>query len=116
MKILRLIVAWIFGLSVLLALFLYEVTLSSFKVLWWIYTKRSKIESEIFEIHMQSRKTWQRILIAHFITLTPGTLSIEFTEKGGLLIHCLEKSAWNGTEDLVRKKLEPLLKRMEYGA
>src|SRR5690606_4099135 len=99
---------------ILFLIFVYEVTMSSLKVVWWIYTKRSKIESEFFEVRLDVSKSWQQILIAHFITLTPGTLSIEFSDRDILLIHCLDRSSMKDTVLLVQEKLEPLLRKMEW--
>lgn len=98
----------------LVLIFLYEVIVSSCKVLWWIYTKGSKIESEIFQVELSVSKAWQKIVIAHFVTLTPGTVSIEFQSSQTLLVHCLDRSSLEDTLSLIETKLEPLLRRMEW--
>lgn len=101
------------ALLLLLLLFIYEVCVSSMKVLWWIYTRGSKIESEIISVPLEVKKTWQKILIAHFITLTPGTLAIELSENNTVLVHCLDRNSAQDTIALVRTKIEPLLRSME---
>ncbi|MGA0164524.1 MAG: Na+/H+ antiporter subunit E [Bdellovibrionota bacterium] len=100
---------WIFFL------FVYELILSSLKVILWIYTKPKRLQSEVYELPLEIKNPWAQIIIAHFITLTPGTLTIEILKnQNALLIHCLDESSWEGTKDLVQNKLEPML-RKAYG-
>lgn len=103
------VLLWIF------LIFIYELILSSIKVIFWIYTKPKRLQSEIYELPLEIKNPWAQIIIAHFITLTPGTLTIEILKnQNALLIHCLDESSWEGTKDLVQKKLEPML-RKAYG-
>lgn len=102
----------IFAALWILFFFIYELILSSMKVVFWIYTKPKKLRSEIFELPLQIKNPWGQIVMAHFITLTPGTLTIEILKnQNALRIHCLDKSSWEGTKDLVQKKLEPMLRK-----
>lgn len=103
----------IWSIVMLLAYFLYEVTLSSIKVLWWIYTKPQKLKSEFYEMPIHSQGVWQHIVVAHFITLTPGTLAVEIDhDRPSILIHFLEAKERDSTIKLIRDKIEPLVIRI----
>jgi multicomponent Na+:H+ antiporter subunit E len=51
-----------------------------------------------------------RILLANSITLTPGTITVELSEKGEYKVHCLDKSFADGINDSIFVKM---LRKME---
>lgn len=51
-----------------------------------------------------------RILLANSITLTPGTITVELSEKGEYKVHCLDKSFAEGINDSIFVKM---LRKME---
>lgn len=51
-----------------------------------------------------------RILLANSITLTPGTITVELSEKGVYKVHCLDKSFAPGMNDSIFVKM---LRKME---
>lgn len=98
----------------LTGLLIYEVCLSSVKVLWWIYSRPRSLESEFFSLPLEVEKGWQKIFIAHFITLTPGTLSVDIeVEKNSILIHVLNRKEKEGLVNLIREQVEPLVKKLD---
>lgn len=96
----------------LILLFVYEVTLSSLKVLRLIYFKPKKMNSGFIEIQLSTQSEFHALVAAHFITLTPGTLTVDVLEKNRLLVHCLNLNEADGTRKLVHHKLEPLLQKI----
>lgn len=93
----------------LIYLFVKEVTLSSIKVFFLILKRPRSVESDFFEIELKDLKDWQQILIAHFITLTPGTLSVDIYGQNKILIHILEKQEIASTKEFVENKLQKLV-------
>jgi|GEM_PF-6167829 len=99
------------AIVLLFVFFIWEVTLASMKVLWWIYSKPKALQSEFFHLPLHVKTDWQRILIAHFITLTPGTLSVDI-EGNSILVHLLERSEKASTIHLIHHRIEPLVKKI----
>ena len=96
---------------ILLGLFIQQVLLSSVKVIFWIYQKPRSLESEFFSLKLRLKNPWQRIILSHFITLTPGTLTVDILDDS-LLVHILSSSEKASTIALVQNKVEPLLKKI----
>lgn len=101
------IVAFIF----LLYLFIEQVTISSIKVIFWIYSKPKTLDSNFFKLPLDVSNSWQKIIIAHFITLTPGTLTVDIIGHE-LLIHILSSDEKASTVQLVKEKVEPLVQKL----
>jgi len=100
----------------LIYLFIEQVTLSSVKVMLVILRRPRSIESDFFEIPLEEHlKGWQQILIAHFITLTPGTLSVDILSGGRILVHILEKKDTATTLDFVQNRLQNLVMKLGGG-
>lgn len=102
----------LWALIKLFVIFVKEVLISSLKVLSWIYTQSHKLESEFFELHLEVKEKSQQILIAHFITLTPGTLAIEITKHRSIIVHILKKEEREATMRLIKQSVEPLVKKL----
>lgn len=94
------------------ALFVWEFMLSASNVLKAIYFYPSDIDSGFAEIPMTAHSLTQQLIIAHFITLTPGTLSIDILPDNKILVHFLSMKNQKATERLVREKLQPLLDKI----
>jgi len=97
----------------LLLLFIMAVTTSSFNVLLWIYRSKRRDRSGFGTVKLAVSKPWQQIIVAHFITLTPGTLSIEIDHHNNcILVHFLENRDQRSTQDLISNRVEPLIRKL----
>lgn len=54
--------------------------------------------SAISAFQPEPRNSWQRMLLANSITLTPGTITVE-ADQHQFLVHCLEADAAAGLND-----------------
>jgi len=81
------------------------------KLIWSIYFQIDSLESEIFEVPLSTQSEWNQIVIAHFITLTPGSLAIDLRDSK-ILVHALDRNSRGSLEKLIFEKLEPALKRL----
>ena len=72
----------------------------------------NKIEIEPYFCHFKTdlKNPIHRILLANSITLTPGTITVELSEKGEYKVHCLDKSFAKGINDSIFVKM---LRKME---
>lgn len=101
----------ILAFVLLLYLFIEQVTISSIKVIFWIYSKPRTLDSDFFNLPLNVSNSWQKIIIAHFITLTPGTLTVDIKGQE-LLIHILSSAEKDSTIKLVKEKVEPLVQKL----
>lgn len=93
-------------------LFLLQVLISGMEVLYWIYRKPRELESNFVHYQLNVTKNWQRLMIAHFVTLTPGSLSVDLSESGELLVHLLRHQDAEENRKLIYQRLEPLVKKI----
>ncbi len=72
----------------LVLFFLKEVLLASLKVAYDVITPKDHMRPAIIAVPLDVKTDWEITLLANFITLTPGTLSIDISEdKKTLFIH-----------------------------
>ena len=74
----------------LIFFFAAELFLSSIKVLWDIVTPPMQSNPEIIELSLDAKTDLEIMLVANFISLTPGTLSLDLNKsKTKLRIHAM---------------------------
>ncbi len=90
-----------------IALFFYylkELSRSSFKVAYDVLTPTHHMRPGIVAFQMQAKTDLEITLLANFITLTPGSLSIDISEDRTILyIH--ETYIWHGDIQKYKEKL-----------
>ena len=69
----------------LIALFLYELVVSGFRVAWDVITPGSKASPGIVEVPLDVRSGVEITLLANLISLTPGTLSLDVSDDRRVL-------------------------------
>lgn len=99
----------------LLVMFLYELVVSSFVVVWDVLTPRHRARPQIIAVPLQAKGEAELLLVTNLISLTPGTLCLDVTEDGKtLFVHCMfaedpddiRASISNGMEKWVREAFE----------
>ncbi|WP_096270657.1 Na+/H+ antiporter subunit E [Paucisalibacillus globulus] len=75
----------------LFLIFIRELVLSNISILKLVYTPRPEIEPGIFALPLEVKSNWEITLLAHLITLTPGTLSVAVSDNNEtLFIHAMD--------------------------
>ena len=78
------------GIFSLVFFFAAELFLSSIRVLWDIVTPLMRSNPEIIELPLDAKTDLDIMLVANFISLTPGTLSIDLNKnKTRIRIHAM---------------------------
>lgn len=87
-----------------------EIIKANIAVLTVMLSKDIEIEPAFCYFKTDLKEPVHRILLANSITLTPGTITVELSDKGEYKVHCLDKSFADGIEDSIFVKM---LKKME---
>ena len=87
-----------------------EILKANLAVLTIMLSKKIEIEPCFCYFTTDLKDPIHRILLANSITLTPGTITVELSDKGVYKVHCLDKSFAPGMDDSVFVKM---LKKME---
>lgn len=87
-----------------------EILKANFAVLSVMLSKEIEIEPCFCYFTTDLKNPIHRILLANSITLTPGTITVELSDKGVYKVHCLDKSFAPGMDDSVFVKM---LRKME---
>lgn len=75
----------------LLLLFVKELFLSNLGILKLVYTPKPEIEPGIFALPLEVKSNWEITILAHLISLTPGTLSVAVSDENDILyIHAMD--------------------------
>ncbi|MDM7459797.1 MAG: Na+/H+ antiporter subunit E [Paracoccus sp. (in: a-proteobacteria)] len=86
----------------LVVLFIYELVVSSFAVLFDVFTPGQSSEPALIAIPLNVKDDLQITLLANFISLTPGTLSLDVSEdRSTLYIHAM----FGGDPDAIRAEI-----------
>jgi multicomponent Na+:H+ antiporter subunit E len=94
--------------------FLYELVLSSFRVMWEVITPRHSSRPGIIGIELAARTDLEIMLVANMISLTPGTLSLDLSDDRRVLyVHFMflddpESARRDVRQGLERRVLEAL--------
>lgn len=87
-----------------------EIIKANVAVLTIMLSKEIEIEPCFCYFTTNLKNPIHRILLANSITLTPGTITVELSDKGVYKVHCLDKSFAPGMDDSVFVKM---LRKME---
>ena len=87
-----------------------EILKANFAVLSIMLSKEIEIEPCFCYFKTDLKNPIHRILLANSITLTPGTITVELSDKGVYKVHCLDKSFAPGMDDSIFVKM---LRKME---
>ncbi|RKL68636.1 Na+/H+ antiporter subunit E [Salipaludibacillus neizhouensis] len=87
----------IYALFKLIILFSYKLIMSNYDVIKIILSPKLNIEPGIIAVPTKLKTDWEVTLLANLISLTPGTLSMYFSEDGRTIfihsIHVPDKEA-----------------------
>ncbi|GAB3050582.1 Na+/H+ antiporter subunit E [Virgibacillus ainsalahensis] len=79
-----------FSIIKLILLFIKELIGSNIEMVKYIYTPKLDVEPGIFELPLDVTTDWEINLLANFISLTPGTLTVAVSEDNTkLYIHAM---------------------------
>lgn len=74
----------------LIGLFIYKLILANYDVIKIIVKPKLNIQPGIIAVPTQLKTDWEKTLLANLISLTPGTLTMDFSEDGQtLFIHSI---------------------------
>ena len=80
----------VFAAFKLIALFIKELIMSNIDVVKVLLSPKFDIEPGIIEVPTQLKSDWELTLLASLISLTPGTLSMDFSEdKKSIFVHSI---------------------------
>ena len=80
--------AW--AILALCGLFVYELFVSSFRVAWDVVTPRHRARPGILAVPLDARAPGEITLLANFISLTPGSLSLDVSaDRSVLFVHMM---------------------------
>ncbi|UTT42854.1 Na+/H+ antiporter subunit E [Exiguobacterium aurantiacum] len=80
----------VFAAFKLIALFIKELIMSNIDVVKVLLSPKLDIEPGIIEVPTQLKSDWELTLLASLISLTPGTLSMDFSEdKKSIFVHSI---------------------------
>ncbi len=70
--------------------FMYELIVSSIRVAWDVLTPTSYARPGFISVPMAAKSDAELMLTANLVSLTPGTLSVDFNESNShLLVHAM---------------------------
>ena len=85
----------------------FEIVKANLATLRRIYSRR-EVEPAVVTFQTKLKRSWQRVLLANSITLTPGTITLE--EAGDrLTVHCLDRA----DAELADSEMERRIARLE---
>lgn len=74
----------------LVVMFVYELVVSSFAVVWDVITPGQRSKPALIEVPLSVTTDAQITLLANFISLTPGTLTLDVSEdRSRLYVHAM---------------------------
>lgn len=80
----------VFAFIKLMGLFIYKLILANYDVIKIIIKPKMDIEPGIIAVPTKLKSDWEKTLLANLISLTPGTLTMDFSEDGQtLFIHSI---------------------------
>lgn len=78
------------GIIYLMFYFIWDLLLSSIRVLWDVLRPQSQSRPGIIAVPVEGMSDFQILMLANLISLTPGTLSLEVSDdKTRLYVHCM---------------------------
>lgn len=88
-----------------------EVALSVWQTIRFIWSPKVTVQPEIVSFHTKLKTDTAKVLLANSITLTPGTITVDFRDDE-MLVHCLDESLDAGLEG---SQMEEKLMKLEGG-
>lgn len=88
---------------------LYQIAVANLDVAYRVLHPGMPIEPELLEVDADLKSAYGKITLAHSITLTPGTVTIDI-RKGQYVVHTLSRKSADG---LLRGVLQARVKRLE---
>ena len=88
-----------------------EVALSVWQTIRFIWSPKVTVQPEIVSFHTKLKTNTAKVLLANSITLTPGTITVDFRDDV-MLVHCLDESLDAGLEG---SQMEEKLMKLEGG-
>lgn len=77
-------------IAVLIVRLVYEIIVSSVAVVWDVLTPEPKSQPRILELPLEMETDFGILMITNFISLTPGTLSLDVSEdRKTLVVHAM---------------------------
>lgn len=93
----------------LLFVLILEIAKANEQLIYWIFSDKYRMEPALVSFSVDLKKNWTKVVLANFITLTPGTITA-LLEDNVLTVHCLDKDLANGIENCA---FVTILKRLE---
>jgi multicomponent Na+:H+ antiporter subunit E len=88
--------------------FVWELLLANLRVAWEVITPAHHMQPAIIAVPLDTETDLQTTVLANFITLTPGTLSLDVSPDGGtLFVHAM----YVDDPDTFRREIKQRLER-----
>lgn len=96
---------------------LFDIVVANIEVAWLILTKRTEdLEPHFIEIPLDLDHSFAITILAHTISLTPGTVSSNVSgDKSTLLVHCLDCPDQQAEIDRIKRRYEARLEEIFNG-
>ena len=93
-----------------------QIISSSFQVAWLVLFSSRSIKPAIVAVPLSLKNDWAITLLAHSITLTPGTLSLDLSQdKKTLFVHCLALENPQSFVKALKETFEERILKLEKG-
>jgi multicomponent Na+:H+ antiporter subunit E len=80
----------VWAIVALCGLFVYELFVSSFRVTWDVVTPRHRAKPGILAVPLEASDPGEITILANFISLTPGSLSLDVSaDRSALFVHMM---------------------------
>jgi multicomponent Na+:H+ antiporter subunit E len=100
-------VARAFGLVKFLGFFTWELLLANLRVAWEVITPVHHMHPAIIAVPLDTQSDLQTTVLANFITLTPGTLSLDVSPDGKtLFVHAMYVEDPDDFRNEIKQRLE----------
>ena len=91
----------------LAAFVIYELVLSSFRIAWDVITPQAFRTPGIVAVPLDAKTDLEVAVVANLVTLTPGTLSLEFVESTGTLyVHSMFAHDPDAVRESIKRQFE----------
>ncbi len=101
----------IWAIAVLCGLFVYELFISSFRVAWDVVTPRHRARPGILAVPLEACEPGEIAILANFISLTPGSLSLDVAaDRSALFVHLMFVNNAEAERDAIKTLERRVLK------
>lgn len=103
----------LFSILKLLLIFIRELILSNIEIVKLVYKKRPNFEPGIFAYPTDLKSDWELTLLANLITLTPGSLSVAFSEDNKtIFVHAMHIENVEDEIESIKETFEAAIKEV----